>query len=340
MKPATLTTRDLARHLGVAHSTVARALRNDPRISPAVRLRVTKAAQQLGYRRDPKLAELMAHIRQIRSRPFRGTLAWITDLSLEDEFQKKTHLLYWPHAVRRAEELGYRLDRFTAVKAADAPRLARILKARGIQGVVLHLLGVFQFDEWAWDWNKYAWIFSGSLPPVHKLDFVDADGMETVVNLFETLAAKGYRRIGVATTEEIERCTRYTLCAMRHRFALLHPDHPAFEHCLLPDLGRASARKVAAWIRRHRVDCVVSQVRGMEELLVGINYSPPRKIGLAYQAVRPDGTNSGMNQREDALAIAMVENIVMHVEHGRFGVPDCPRMLLIPGVWQQGRTTR
>jgi hypothetical protein len=201
-------------------------------------------------------------------------------------------------------------------------------------------MGVFQLDEWHWDWSKCAWIFSGSLPAVHRLDAVDVEDMETNLRLFERLAAKGYRRIGVATTEEIERCTRFALCAARHRFALLQPAHSAFEHCLLPDLGPASARKVADWIRRHQVDCVVSQVRGMEELLRGIGFPPPKKIGLAYQGVRPDGPNSGMLQREDKLAIAMVETIVTHIEHGRFGIPECPRVLMIPGVWHQGRTTR
>ena len=48
LKSAMLTTRALAAHLGVAHSTVARALNNDPRISPAMRARVVQAAQKLG----------------------------------------------------------------------------------------------------------------------------------------------------------------------------------------------------------------------------------------------------------------------------------------------------
>lgn len=339
-KSALITTRDLARHLDVSHSTVARALRNDPRITPATRERVVKAAKALGYRRDPKLSALMEHMRQTQQRSIRGTLAWITDYTLEDEHQKKTHQLYWPYAESRAQELGYRLDRFTAATPADAPRLDRILRARGVLGVVMHIMGVFQLDEWRWDWSPCAWIFSGSFPSIHRLDVVDVEDMESNLRLFAQLAAKGYRRIGVACTEEIEHCTRFSLCSARHRFGLLHTEHPAFENCLLPDLGPASARKLAAWIKRNNVDCVVSQVRGMEDLLRSIGYPPPKRIGLAYQGVRPEGTNSGMSQLEDKLAVAMIETLVAHIEHGRFGIPDFPRMLLLPGIWHQGRTTR
>jgi len=44
-----VTLRDVAQVLGVSAGTVSRALRDDPRISPATRARVARAAEQLGY---------------------------------------------------------------------------------------------------------------------------------------------------------------------------------------------------------------------------------------------------------------------------------------------------
>ncbi|OYZ97978.1 MAG: sugar-binding protein, partial [Rhizobiales bacterium 17-65-6] len=43
------TVASLARAAGVAASTVSRALRNDPRISPEVRERIVTLAQEVGY---------------------------------------------------------------------------------------------------------------------------------------------------------------------------------------------------------------------------------------------------------------------------------------------------
>jgi transcriptional regulator with XRE-family HTH domain len=103
MKPRKHNTlRDLAAHLGVSPATVSRALRHDPRITEAVRLRVAKAAAKLGYRRDPKLSQLMSHVRATKQHTFQGTLAWITDYDLDVPVESKEHELYWTPAVRRS----------------------------------------------------------------------------------------------------------------------------------------------------------------------------------------------------------------------------------------------
>jgi LacI family transcriptional regulator len=43
------TSHDIARHVGISQSTVSRALRGDPRVAAATRLRVEQAARDLGY---------------------------------------------------------------------------------------------------------------------------------------------------------------------------------------------------------------------------------------------------------------------------------------------------
>jgi DNA-binding LacI/PurR family transcriptional regulator len=87
-KSSRATLRDVAASTGHSAATVSRALRGDRRITEAVRKKILRAAQKLGYRRDPKLAQLMSHLRLSKRRSFQGTLAWITNLDPADSDER------------------------------------------------------------------------------------------------------------------------------------------------------------------------------------------------------------------------------------------------------------
>jgi transcriptional regulator with XRE-family HTH domain len=55
---------EIAQKLGVASSTVSRALRGDPRISAEMRQRVETLAKNAGYRPNPLVSALMANRRR------------------------------------------------------------------------------------------------------------------------------------------------------------------------------------------------------------------------------------------------------------------------------------
>ncbi|MBI5396452.1 MAG: LacI family DNA-binding transcriptional regulator [Verrucomicrobia bacterium] len=341
-KTTSCTLRDVAEHLGISHATVSRALRDDPRITEAVRRRVRQAAQKLGYRRDPKLAELMTHLRGSKQRAFHGTLAWITDLDMASAHHRWLHSLNFSPASERAGELGYKLEPFTHVTPADAPRLAHTLEARGIRGIALmFFFRPVNLEEWRWDWNRLALVHAGTIPAEPKFDIVDADYTANSLLLFKTLAGRGYRRIGIATALSLEQCLNYALCAAGDLFARLQPNHPMFDPCLLPEVSAATAPLVQKWIKRHRVDCVVTTALGMRDLLAKtLGYRLPKDLGLAAPGVDPKGDWSGVNQRDNLITKTVVETLATAVERGRFGIPESPRRILLPGVWYQGATCR
>ena len=338
-KSISCTLRDVAAHLGISHSTVSRALRDDPRITQAVRQRVRQAAQKLGYRRDPKLAELMTHLRGSKQHAFHGTLAWITDLDTTTDYHHWLHRFNFTPASQRAAELGYHLEPFTHITPVDAPRLARELDARGIHGIALiSFFHPVNIQEWSWDWNRFALVHSGTVPIEPQFDVVDADYPVNCLVLFKTLTRHGYRRIGVATERSIEDCLNHALCAASDLFARLHPGHPRIEPCLLPETGPAMVPVLRKWIQRHRVDCVVSSAHGMRKLLENGGYRLPRDLGLAFPGVNPKDDWSGVDQRDHLIVSTAIETLVASVEQGRFGIPACPRRILLPGVWHQGTT--
>jgi LacI family transcriptional regulator len=319
-------------------------LRSDTRITEAVRKQVKKAADKLGYKRDAKLSELMKHLRSSKQRSFQGTVAWITNLDPADPDMKAMIQQFLPHAEKRAAALGYKLDTFFQVKPEDAPSLARIFRARSIHGVWASIFWEVDYDDWKWDWKKFAFIHHGAEPKRRIVDVVDADDRQNTQHLYESLAARGYQRIGVATTDHLESEALFELTAGRTRFAMQNPAHPAFEPCLIKALNVAGAAKIAKWIKKHKVDCIVSRWRGMTDLLKRIGYKVPTDIGLAYVTVRPDGGTqhhaSGIDVNAAMIASTAIDTLISAVEHRRFGFPALPRQTLVPGRWHQGDTTR
>lgn len=333
------TLRDVATHLGLSASTVSRALRNDPRITDAVKKSVARAAARLGYRRDPRLSQLMSHVRATKQRAYQGTLAWLTDHDLSQPAEAKAHDLYWEHALRRAGELGYKLECHTAVRPDQAARIGRRLHAAGIQGFVIQQFkSGFQFADWAFNWSKFAVMHNGSTQTTSALDSVDGDDTANCTTLFNNLVQLGFKRIGICTTAAVEQAMNYSLSTAQRRFVLWHPGTVEIPACLLPDLDAASGRQMARWIKKHRVDCIVSQVRGMKELVESTGLRVPEDIGLAWQGVNPHHQNTGIWQREDIIAATLIETLAAAIEQGRKGLPAVPRLTLIQGTWHAGAT--
>ena len=58
--------REIAKAAGVSPAAVSLALRNHPSIPETTRARIREVAESLGYQPNPRVAELMGHIRRNR----------------------------------------------------------------------------------------------------------------------------------------------------------------------------------------------------------------------------------------------------------------------------------
>ena len=81
--PGRVTVRDLAKETGFHFTTVAKALRGDPRIKPETVAAVSLAAERCGYRPDPMLSALSAY-RHRRATDFRGVVGLLTPAPNQD----------------------------------------------------------------------------------------------------------------------------------------------------------------------------------------------------------------------------------------------------------------
>lgn len=113
--------------------------------------------------------------------------------------------------------------------------------------------------------------------------------------------------------------TRYSLSTAKLSSAAIFPvksGPPEVPACLLPDLSPTSAETTTRWLKKHRVQAVTSQVRGMKEMLESTGLRIPQDLSLAHQGVNPRGQNSGIWQREEIIARVLIESRIASVAPG------------------------
>ncbi len=132
-----VTLRDIAELTEVHFTTVGLALRRDPRVKPATTARVLAAAQELGYTHNAMLSALSAY-RRTRGQRFAGVIAYVYNHPPEDYAENAAEATLRNSVGLYAKSQGFSLETFRLGRTGlNAQRLNRILRARGIQGVLL-----------------------------------------------------------------------------------------------------------------------------------------------------------------------------------------------------------
>jgi DNA-binding LacI/PurR family transcriptional regulator len=91
-----VTVRQIAGRLNISHTTVSRALKDDPCITAAVRQKVRRMAELMGYQPDPMLAALAHYRRSNVAHPIASALAWINCWPEPERLRTfKEFDLYW-----------------------------------------------------------------------------------------------------------------------------------------------------------------------------------------------------------------------------------------------------
>src|SRR5437588_282643 len=129
--------RKIAETAGISHSTVSRALRNDPSIPVVTRQRIKKIAEKMGYSRNALISTLMAQIKATKVAKYTSTIGYINMWETPDfGINFPSYRRFFPGALTRANELGYGIEKFWFKEPGmTSQRLSRILISRGINGI-------------------------------------------------------------------------------------------------------------------------------------------------------------------------------------------------------------
>lgn len=313
------------------------ALRNHPRVSEETRAQIQMLAQDMGYQQNPEVTRLMDYLRRKRSEKRLESLAFVTRLSPEEiERQGPFHREY-QGACSRAAELGYRIEHYTVNEDMTAERLGKVLRNRGMRGV---LIGP-QLQPWGrleLPWEYFASVTIGYSCLWPETSRVINDKMQSVYLAMEKLQELGYRRPALVMEQWVDDRLRnhwsggFLSCQFRH--------WPRSAH-IPPMMEPSNRKRVLAWFRRWQPDVLlgVELAEVLSFLQEDTGVRVPEDLGFAVfdkQMTGPWAHHAGIDQRVERIGQTAVDILGGYLMRNEIGLPACPQVISLPGVWQDG----
>ena len=338
-----VTMNDIAKRAGVSKNTVSLALRNDPQIPASTRDRIRGIASELGYQTNPTVAHLMAQMR--RSPDIKASLALLNANLDEKAFSRHpTVPTYVEGCRKRAAQLGYSLDEFWLHDPGlDGARLDKILRARGIRGVlVVGLMNENRLPErFQHIWQQYPCVVTGVRTQDPALSFTSTDQYMLALRAFENALRLGYRRPALVLDHVIDRLVggRFTAGVLiaQQKLAQRQRLKPFY----LVTEARQDPTLFLSWFEKEKPDAILTLYNVVKEWVEQMGLKVPRDLGMIQLERRKDDPSwAGMDQHNDITGEAAVEMAISMIHNNEAGVPDFPRATLIGSTWMDGATVR
>lgn len=329
---------EIARRARVSAMTVSRALRGQPGVAATVAARIRRIAADIGYRPNPLVQALMEQVRVGRVQQGASVIALLLPQLEEPGWGSKE----WVQRIirgakERALNVGFRLEPFYWQRTEFGDkRVDEILKARGIQGVVVGPSARPGVDL-ILDWDRYAVATIGATLAHPRLHRVRNHAFHSAQLAVAKLREAGCRRIGLVLS---------MLSAMRQEqlwqagFLLADHAQPSRGRAALihqpPVLQRA---EFFAWFRRMRPDAILLVENLCYTWLLEEAVPVPETVAVV-QLNRNSAPRelAGIDQDLESVGAAAVDLVVERLYHSEFGIPDRPKDVLIEGRWIAGTT--
>ena len=315
------------------------ALRNHPRVSAATRARIKQLAKDMGHTQNPEVARLMHYLRRKKSDKQLESLAFVSRLRQDELEAMPTFHRHFHGAIARATELGYRLDYHTVDKTMTESRLGRVLRNRGVRGVII---GPQMEPEGRLDlgWDHFASVAIGYSFLWPETSRVINDKMQSVYCAMTALHKLGYQRPALVIEQWVDDRLRnhwtgaFLSCQFRH--------WPAGSH--IPPMMHPSDRKqMVAWFERWRPDVLlgVELAEPLQFLVDAFGIQIPRDLAFAVFDKQSDGPwvhHAGIDQRSERIGQAAIDILGGYLMRNEIGLPAYPQVVSLPGVWVDGVT--
>ncbi|MFT3867829.1 MAG: LacI family DNA-binding transcriptional regulator [Nibricoccus sp.] len=334
--PATL--QDIARRAGVHRSTVALALRDNPRIAHATREKIKAIAEAFGYRVNPLVAALMKS-RRNGGEIKHATLAFVTNYPTRFGWRRTHHDRpdFFPGAVERAQKFGYNLEHFWLGEPGMTPaRFSQILRTRDIHGLLIGRMPPGK-ESLELPWEDFSSVALGMTLRSPLLHHVTESHFDTARLVMEQCRQRGYRRVGLVFSEANDSpCVGDRWLGAYFLQQMKLPEADRVPLCPEAPTDEAIFRE---WFRREKPDAlIVTHAAPVLRWLRGLGCDVPRDVGLAELQDTPESGVSGVYYNPAKVGALAVEMLVGLLHRNELGVPAHHHEVALAGEWREGTT--
>lgn len=334
MKTKRVTIAEVARRAGVSRAAVSYALRDDPNIAAATRERIRKAADALGYRPDPTLAKLMAHLHGGREGRYAGKIALLNVHEHADYWRNTAALAdFRKSAERRAAELGYETEEFWLHEPGRSPRrLAQMLVARGIRGLLVGSTGRHG-SAVDFPWAKFAAVtvgYSVATPALHRV--VTHHYRNTRLAIRKATEA-GYSKIGFVANRSAEAAMENLHLAA---FLAWRAERPEADRVPPLFVGGGEAGELRRWFDEWKPEVVLTTAAEAADLAAARMGAPGDMAWVNLLLWDTAGGVAGVRPGYERLGVAAVNLLAGQLLHDEWGVPADPKIVMVEGRWHDG----
>jgi len=334
--------RSLAAEAGVSLTTMSFALRGSREVSDATRERLQQLARSRGYRANPLMTALFSQVRTHKTRGDHHVIAYLNTWWPKRTWETcNTKTGQFRGAAQRAEELGFRLENFWLHEPGMSPaRLAHILKARGIRGL---LIGPLQNQAEVLDfpWSDFSLGTIGYSLHTSSISRACHAHFRGMYRTMDELISRGYRRIGYVTSKDFEDRVN-SLWGAAYRF---NQSRLAAKDRIEPLVFEAEADEsiLRRWLAKQRPDVIVNALPGVFELMTELGLKAPGDIGFVHLDLPTHLKRikvCGVDQLWEIVGAGAVELVTSQLFSNTCGLLNHPVTQLVEGAWVDGRTLK
>ena len=338
LKNRTVTMHHVAKAAGVSISTVSLALNNSPKITLAKRQLVSRIAKKLGYRPDPRIIELMKHLRTPAQNRTHATIAVLIPEIPHEKLPDYPRLVQMLSGIKGVgNSMGFNIDIFhLAAPNMTLSRIRQILIARNIKGIVVapFISGVAELD---FDFTGFSASTIGYSIVKPRLNRACPDYQQMMDELLTNVSLYGYKRPGLAMSY-LEGGVGHKL--FKSSFLYHQSKLPPQDRIPILPSADITPTQLQTWIHRYQPDVIISSGVGYH-ILTSLGYHIPRDIGFASIDVSdtPDKINiSGADHRHQLVGEEAMKIVLSSLSMNITGIPNYPKTVLADSHQHMGTT--